>query len=210
MSLGAQLTVAFVNAADGSVVKYCTARPLGPQFAKETRWLHTGCYYHPDMGCLFWCDDALQPPATLEGEVVWRWGRYLARSIDRLRTVMWIREDEPVRMIEDVCKEEIWRGPQGTVVSIQPWDLDKSPKPNLQQWAPKEEEVVWDQELAPKYEEGWFEASFPDVLEVQKADPDATWTWNEDAEEWVLDEPWWNGEMEDRMAQWHKPKEDWA
>jgi hypothetical protein len=86
----------------------------------------------------------------------------------------------------------------------------KLPKPNLQQWAPKEEEVVWDQELAPKYEEGWFEASFPDVLEVQKADPDATWTWNEGAEEWVLDEPWWNGEMEDRMAEWHKPKEDWA
>jgi hypothetical protein len=127
-----------------------------------------------------------------------------------LCTVMWIREDEPVQMIEDVCKEEIWRGPQGTVVSIQPWDLDKLPKPNLQQWAPKEEEAVWDLELAPKYEEGWFEASFPDVLEVQKADPDATWTWNEDAEEWVLDEPWWNGEMEDRMAQWHKPKEDWA
>jgi hypothetical protein len=72
-------------------------------------------------------------------------------------------------MIEDVCKEEIWRGPQGTVVSIQPWDLDKSPKPNLQQWAPKEEEAVWNQELAPKYEEGWFEALFPDVLEVQKA-----------------------------------------
>jgi hypothetical protein len=210
MSLGAQLTIAFVNTADGTIVKHCTARPLGPQFAKETRWLHTGCYYHPDMGCLFWCDNALQPPATLEGEIVWCWGRYLARSIDRLRTVMWIREDEPVRMIEDMCKEEIWRGPQGTVVSIQPWDLDKSPKPNLQQWAPKEEEAVWDQELAPKYEEGWFEASFPDVLEVQKADPDATWTWNEDAEEWVLDEPWWNGEMEDKMAQWHEPKEDWA
>jgi hypothetical protein len=46
---------------------------------------------------------------------------------------MWIREDEPVQIIEDVCNEEIWRGPQGTVVCIQPWDLDKSPKPNLQQ-----------------------------------------------------------------------------
>jgi hypothetical protein len=210
MSLSAQLTIAFVNATDGSVVKYCTVHPMGPQFAKETRWLHTGCYYHSDMGCLFWCDDALQPLVTLENEVVWRWGHYLARSIDRLRTVMWIRADKPVRMIEDVCKEEIWRGPQGTVVRMQPWDLDKLPKPNLQQWAPKEEEAVWDQELAPKYEEGWFEVSFPDSLEVQKADPDATWTWNEDAEEWVLDEPWWNGEMEDRMAQWHEPKKDWA
>jgi hypothetical protein len=70
--------------------------------------------------------------------------------------------------------------------------------------------VVWNQVLAPKDEEGWFEASFPDILEVQKADPDANWTWNEDAEEWVLDEPWWNGEMENRMPEWHKPKEDWA
>jgi hypothetical protein len=132
MSLGAQLTIAFVNTADGTVVKYCTARPLGPQFAKETRWLHTGCYYHPDMGCLFWCNDALQPLATLENEMVWRWGCYLARSINCLHTVMWIREDEPVQMIEGVCKEEIWRGPQGTGVSMQPWDSDRSPKPNLQ------------------------------------------------------------------------------
>jgi hypothetical protein len=52
--------------------------------------------------------------------------------------------------------------------------------------------------------------AFPDVLEVQKADPDATWTWSEDYEEWVLDEPWWNGEMADRMAEWQKPKEEWA
>jgi hypothetical protein len=81
------------------------------------------------MGCLIWCDDAMVPLANLENEVVWRWGRYLARSIDRLCTVMWIREDKPVQMIEDVCKEEIWRGPQGTVVSIQPWDLDKLSQP---------------------------------------------------------------------------------
>jgi hypothetical protein len=33
-----------------------------------------------------------------------------------LHTVMWIREDEPVQMIEDVCKEEIWRGPQGALL----------------------------------------------------------------------------------------------
>jgi hypothetical protein len=63
---------------------------------------------------------------------------------------------------------------------------------------------------APKYAEGWFEASFPDVLEVLKANPGATWTLNEDTEEWVLDKLWWNGEMEDRIAQWHEPKEDWA
>jgi hypothetical protein len=208
-SLGAQLTIAFINATNSTIVKYCTMHPLGPQFAKETCWLHTGCSYHPDMGCLFRGDNALQPLATLENKVVWRWGRYLARSIDHLRTVMWIREDKPVQMIEDMCKEEIWRGPQVTVVSIQPWDLDNSPKHNLHQWAPKEEEAVWDQELAPKYEEGWFEVSFPDVLEVQEAGPDATWIWNEDAEEWVLDEPGWNGEMEDRIAQWHEPKENW-
>jgi hypothetical protein len=86
-----------------------------------------------------------------------------------------------------------------------------SPKPEMGTWGTREEEITWgEQELAPKYEEGWFEASFPDILEVQRADPEATWTWNEDYEEWVLDEPWWNGEMEDRMAEWRKPKEEWA
>jgi hypothetical protein len=210
MSLGAQLTVTFVDAGYGKFIKSCTARPLGPKFAKETRWLHNGCYYHPDMGCLFWCDDALVPPTTLEGEVVWRWGRYLARDIERLRTVMWVREDEPVTMLEDVCNEEIWAGGPRKV-EIQPWDQDPTPKPEMGTWGTREEEITWgEQEVAPRYEEGWFEKAFPDVLEVQKADPDATWTWNEDYEEWVLDEPWWNGEMEDRMAEWHKPKEDWA
>jgi hypothetical protein len=71
MSLSAQLTIAFVNATDGTVVKYCTVRPLGLQVAKKAWWLHTDSYYHPDMGCLFWCDDTLQPLATLENEVVW-------------------------------------------------------------------------------------------------------------------------------------------
>jgi hypothetical protein len=209
MLLGAQLTVIFVDARYGKFIKICTVRPLGPKFTQETHWLHIGCYYHSDMGCVFWCDDAIMPPATLEGNIVWRWGRYLARDIERLRTVMWVREDEPVTMVEDVCYEEIWAGGPRKV-EIQPWDQDMMPKPDLGQWGIKGEVVEWNQELAPKYEEGWFEASFPDVLEGQKADPDATWTWNEDAEEWVLDEPWWNGEMEDRMAQWHEPKEDWA
>jgi hypothetical protein len=84
MSLSAQLTIAFINAADSTVIKYCTACPLRPQFAKETRWLHTGCYYHLDMGCLFWFDDTLQPLVTLENKVVWQWSCYLARSIDHL------------------------------------------------------------------------------------------------------------------------------
>jgi hypothetical protein len=140
---------------------------------------------------------------------VWRCSRYLARDIECLHTVMWVREDKPVTMVEDVCNKEIWAGGPRRV-EIQPWDQDMTPKPDLGQWGIKGEVVEWNQELAPKYEEGWFEVSFPDVLEVQKADPDATWTWNEDAEEWVLDEAWWNGEMEDRMAQWHEPKEDWA
>jgi hypothetical protein len=30
MSLGAQLTITFINAANSTIVKYCTARPLGP------------------------------------------------------------------------------------------------------------------------------------------------------------------------------------
>jgi hypothetical protein len=110
MDLGAQLTITFVDAGYSKFIKSCTAHPLGPKFAKERRWLHNGCYYHPDMGCLFWCDKAMAPPATLEAEVVWRWGRYLARDIERLRTVMWVREDEPVTMLEDICNEETWAG----------------------------------------------------------------------------------------------------
>jgi hypothetical protein len=44
-------------------------------------------------------------------------------------------------------------------------------------WGTREEEVTWgEQEVAPKYEEGWFEKAFPDILEVQKADPDAVTT----------------------------------
>jgi hypothetical protein len=139
-----------------------------------------------------------------------RWGCYLARDIECLHTVMWVREDEPVMMLEDVCNKEIWAGGPRKV-EIQPWDQDMLPKPEMGTWGTQEEEIIWgEQEVAPRYEEGWFERAFPDVLAVQKADPDATWTWNEDYEEWVLDEPWWNGEMEDRMAEWHKPKEEWA
>jgi hypothetical protein len=113
MALGAQLTITFVDTGYGKFIKSCTARPLGSKFAKETRWLDNGCYYHPDMGCLFWCDDAMVPPTTLEGEVVWRWGRYLARDIEHLRTVIWVREDEPLTMLEDFCNEEIWQGVPG-------------------------------------------------------------------------------------------------
>jgi hypothetical protein len=208
MALSAQLTITFVDAGYGKLIIRCTAHPLGLKFAKETRWLHNGCYYHPDMGCLFWCDDAVVPPATPEGKVVWRWGHYLAQDIRRLHTVMWVREDKPVTMLEDVCDEEIWDG-KPRQVQIQPWDQDMSPKPEMGTWGTREEEITWGElVLAPKYEEGWFEASFPEVLEVQKADLEATWTWNEGYEEWVLDEPWCNGEMEDRMAEWHKPKED--
>jgi hypothetical protein len=80
MSLGAQLTIAFINAANGTIVKYCTVHPLGPQFTKETQRLHTECYYHPDMGCLFWCDDIMVPPATLEGKIVWHWGSLFSQE----------------------------------------------------------------------------------------------------------------------------------
>jgi hypothetical protein len=152
-----------VTATYGKFIKSCTARPLGPKFAKETHWLHDGCYYHPDMGCLFWCDDAMVPPATLEGEIIWRWGCYLARDIECLRTVMWVREDEPVTMVEDVCNEEIWAGGPRKV-AIQPWDQDLTPKPEMGTWGTREEEVTWgEQEVAPRYEEGWFKATFPDV-----------------------------------------------
>jgi hypothetical protein len=86
-------------------------------------------------------------------------------------------------------------------VEFQPWDQDLTPKPEMGTCGTQEEEVTWgEQEVAPRYEEGWIEKAFPDVLEVQKADPDATCTWNEDYEEWVLDESWWNGEMEDRIG----------
>jgi hypothetical protein len=142
MSLGAQLTVTFIHAGYGKFIKSCTVRPLGPKFAKETRWLHNGCYYHPDMGCLFWCDDEMVPPATLEGKIVWRWGRYLARDIKRLRTVMWVREDEPVTMLEDICNKEIWAGGPRKV-EIQPWDQDMSPKPEMGTWGTREEEITW-------------------------------------------------------------------
>jgi hypothetical protein len=33
---------------------------------------------------------------------------------------------------------------------------------------------------------GGLERAFPDILEVQQAFPDATWTWNEESQQWVL------------------------
>jgi hypothetical protein len=133
MSLGTQLTITFVDTRYGKFIKSCTACPLSPNFSKETRWLHNGCYYHPDMGGLSWCDNAMEPPVTLEGEVVWCWDCYLARDIERLRIVMWVREDEPVMMLEDVCNEGIWDG-KPRQVQIQPWDQDMSPKPEMGTW----------------------------------------------------------------------------
>jgi hypothetical protein len=137
---------------------------------------------------------------TLEGEVVWHWGRYLAWDIECLHTVMWVREDMPIMMLEDVCNKEIWAGGPRKV-EVQPWDKDLTPKPEMGTWGTQEEEIIGgEQEVAPRYEAGWFEKAFPDILKVQKTDPEATWTWDEDYEEWVLDELWGNGEMEDRMA----------
>jgi hypothetical protein len=141
MSLGAQLTVTFVDTGYGKSIKSCTACALSPKFTKEMHWLHIGCYYHPDMGCLFWCEDAMVPPAMLEGEVVWHWGCYLARDIERLHTVMWVREDEPVTMVEDVCNKEIWAGGPRKV-EIQPWDQDLTPKPQMGTWGTWVEEVT--------------------------------------------------------------------
>jgi hypothetical protein len=74
MSLSAELTDIFVSASYGKFIKSCTVHPLSLKFTKEMRRMHNSCYYHPDMGCLFWCEDAIQPLATLEGEIVWRWG----------------------------------------------------------------------------------------------------------------------------------------
>jgi hypothetical protein len=154
MALSAQLTITFIDTRYGKFIKSCTVHLLGPKFAKETCWLHNSCYYHPDMGCLFWCDNAMVPPVTLEGEVVWHWGRYLARDIEHLHTVMWVREDEPVTMLEDICNKEIWAGGPRKV-EIQPWDQDLSPIPEMATWGTREEEVTWgEQEVAPKYEEG--------------------------------------------------------
>jgi hypothetical protein len=59
MSLSTKLTIIFVSASYSTFIKSCTACPLGLHFAKETCWMHDGCCYHPDMGCLFWRDNAL-------------------------------------------------------------------------------------------------------------------------------------------------------
>jgi hypothetical protein len=142
MALGAQLTITFVDAGYSKFIKSCTVCPLGLKFAKETCWLHNGCYYHPDMGCLFWCDDTMVPPVTLEGEIIRCWGCYLARDIKHLCTVMWVQEDEPVTMLEDVCNEEIWAG-GARKVEIQPWDQDMLPKPEMGIWGTWEEEPTW-------------------------------------------------------------------
>jgi hypothetical protein len=152
MSLSAQLTVIFVGTSYSKFIKSCTAHPLGPKFAKGMHWLHNGCYYHPNMGCLFWCNNAMVPPTMLEGNVVWHCGRYLARDIECLHTVMWVREDKPVTMFEDICNEEIWAGGPRKV-GIQPWDQDMLPKPEMGTWGTWEEEIPWgEQEIAPRYE----------------------------------------------------------
>jgi hypothetical protein len=154
MSLGAQLTITLISTSYGKFIKGLTAHPLGPKVLKETCWLHNGCYYHPDMGCLFWCNDSLQAPATLEGKIVWCWCRYLAQDIECLCTVRWVRDDEPVTMLEDVRNKEIWAGGP-TNMEIPPGDQDLTPKPEVGTWGTQEEEITWrEQEVAPRYGEG--------------------------------------------------------
>jgi hypothetical protein len=153
MSLCTELTIIFASASYNKFIKSCTACPLSPKFAEKTWWMHDSCYYHLDIWCLFWCDDTIQPLATSEGEIVWHWGCYLARDIECLCTAMWVREDEPVTMVEDVCNKEIWAG-RPRKVEIQPWDQDMSPKPDLRQWGIKGEVVECNQELLPSMQKG--------------------------------------------------------
>jgi hypothetical protein len=54
---------------------------------------------------------------------------------------MWVREDKPTTMIEDICDEKIWDGKK-KVIQIQPRDQDLLPKPELGQWGTWEEQVV--------------------------------------------------------------------
>jgi hypothetical protein len=93
------------------------------------------------------------PPVTLEGEIIWHWGHYLARDIEHLHSHVG-EGGQPVAMLEDVCNKEIWAGGPRKV-DVQPWDQDMLPKPEMGTWGTREEEITWgEQEVALRYEEG--------------------------------------------------------